>query len=230
MHIWKDGAAGHCDTFAEEKAKRAPVNKASGTKKLDIVHTDVLWSIHQESYEGFRYAFGFLDSYSQYAVMYPMRTRDKVIEKLEQFITDVGSPETLVSDRAQEYKSRGFSEVCRKNGIRKEYSAPYTPQENGKIERVCGTVTRMARCMLETACLPKQLWSHALATSFYVKNRCFHSAHNSTPDEMFFGERPILREMQPFGCRAFVLTEDRKELDSNAQTARFRASSSGNWT
>ena len=139
MHIRKDGEAGHCDTCAEEKAKRAPVNKASGTrakKKLDIVHTDVLGSIHQESYEGFRYAIGFVDSYSRYAVMYPMRTRNEVIEKLELFIADVGSPGTLVSDGAQEYKSRGFNEVCRKNGIRQEYSAPYTPQENGKIERV----------------------------------------------------------------------------------------------
>ena len=80
--------------------------------------------------------------------------------------------------------------------------------------------------MLETAGLPKQLWPYALATSFYVKNRCFHSAHNSTPYEMFFGERPNLSEMQPFGCRAFVLTEDRKKLDSKAQTGIFLGYSS----
>ena len=99
MHIWKDGAAGHCDTCAEKKAKRAPVNKASGTrakKKLDNVHTDVLGSIHQESNEGFRYAIGFIDSYSRYAVVYPMRTRVEVNEKMELFISDVGSPGTLV--------------------------------------------------------------------------------------------------------------------------------------
>ena len=229
MHIRKDGEAGHCDTCAEEKAKRAPVNKASGIrakKKLDLVHTDVLGLIHQESYEGFRYAIGFVDSYSRYVVMYPMRTRDEVIEKLELFIADVGSPGTLVSDGAQEYKPRGFNEVCRKNGIRQEYSAPYTPQENGKIERMWGTVTGMTRCMLETAGLPKQLWPYALATYFCVKNRCFHSAHNSTPYEMFFGERPNLSEMQPFGCRAFVLTEDRRKLDSKAQTGIFPGYSS----
>ena len=72
--------------------------------------------------------------------------------------------------------------------------------------------------MLETAGLPKQLWPHAVATSFYVKNRCFLSAHNSTPYEIFFGERPNLSEMQPFGCRAIVLTEHRKKFDSKAQT------------
>ena len=161
MHIRKDGAAGHCDTCVEAKAKRAPVNKASGTRakmKLDLVHTDVLGPIHQESYEGFRYAIGFFDSYSQYAVMYPMRARDEVFEKLELYIADVGSSGTLVSDGAQEYKSWGFNEVCRKNGIRQEYSVPYDPEENGKIERVWGTVKGMARCMLDTVGLPKQVW------------------------------------------------------------------------
>ena len=131
MRILKEGAAGHCDTCAEEKAKRAPVNKASGTrakKKLDIVHTDVLGSIHQESYHGFRYAIEFIESYSRYAVIYQMPTRDEVNEKLELFIADVGSPGTLVSDWEQEYKSREFNEVCRKKGIPQEYLAPYTPQ------------------------------------------------------------------------------------------------------
>ena len=52
--------------------------------------------------------------------MYPMRTRDEVIEKLELFIADVGSPGTLVSDGAQEYNSQGFNEVCRMIGIRQE--------------------------------------------------------------------------------------------------------------
>ena len=68
MQIRKDGASGHCDACAEEKPKSAPVNKASGTraKKLDLVYTDVLGPIHQESYEGFRSAIGFIDSYSRY--------------------------------------------------------------------------------------------------------------------------------------------------------------------
>ena len=116
--------------------------------------------------------------------------------------------------------------MCRKNGIRQEYSTTYTPHGNGKIERVWGTVTGMARCMLETVGLPKQLWPCALATSFYVKNRCFHSAQNGTPFGMSFGERPNLSEMQPFGCRPFLLTEDRKKLDSKAQTGYFLGYSS----
>ena len=72
MRIREEGAEGNYDTCAAEKAKRAPVNKASDTrakKKLDIVHTDLLGPIHQQSYESFRYAIRFIDSYSRYAVM-----------------------------------------------------------------------------------------------------------------------------------------------------------------
>ena len=85
-----------------------------------------------------------------------MRTRVEVNEKLELYIADVVSPGTLVSDGVQEYKSRGFNYLCRKNGIPQEYSAPLTPQESDKIERVWGTVTGMAGCLLEMAGLPKQ--------------------------------------------------------------------------
>ncbi len=86
MTLVGGAAPGHCDTCSTEKAKRAPVNKKWGTRaaqRLEIVHTDVLGPVHQTSYEGFRYAIGFIDSFSRYAVMYPMRSKEKVLEKLE---------------------------------------------------------------------------------------------------------------------------------------------------
>ena len=52
------------------------------------------------------------------------------------------------------------------------------------------------------------------------------SNRRSTPYEMFFGERPNLSEMQPFECRALVLTEHRKKLDSKIQTGIFLGYSS----
>lgn len=220
MAINRSQPHGHCDSCATEKAKRAPVKKTCSTRaetQLDIVHTDVLGPIQQTSHEGYRYAIGFIDSFSRYAVVYPMRSREEVPEKLEQFFADVGTPKTLVSDGALEYKSKLFSDLCRKNGVRQEFSAPYTPQENGKIERIWGTVTGMSRCMMETAGVSKMMWPYALATAFYLKNRTFHSAHGKTPYEMFFGVKPSVRNLQPFGCQAFVFSETGKKLDSKAK-------------
>ena len=76
-----------------------------------------------------------------------MKTRDEATEKLERFIADIGVPQTVVSDGAGEYIDQDFRRVCRKQKIRLETSAPYTPEENRNRERVWGTITPMAPCM-----------------------------------------------------------------------------------
>ena len=62
-------------------------------------------------------------------------SKDEVNAKLQRFIIDVGTHSTLVSDGALEFKSKQFSDLCTSNGIKQEFSAPYTPDENGKAER-----------------------------------------------------------------------------------------------
>ena len=103
-----------------------------------------------------------------------MKTKDEVTAKLQRFIIDVGRPGTLVSDGALEFKSKQFSDLCTSNGIKQEFSTPYPPEENGKIERAWGTVTGMTRCMMATAGVPKQFWPFALSTAIYLKNRSIH--------------------------------------------------------
>ena len=213
------GSEKNCNICCTEKAS---IPKTWGTRaktKLAIVHTDVLGPIHQESHEGFRYAVGFIDSYSRFGAVYPMKSKDEVTTKLQRFIIDVGRPGTLVSDGALEFKLKQFSDLCTSNGIKQEFSAPYTPEENSKIERARGTVTGMTRCMMATAGVPKQFSPFALSTAIYLKNRSIHSAHGKTPFEMFHGRKPDLSHLHVFGCQPFVLNEVRKKLDNKAREA-----------
>ena len=108
-----------------------------------------------------------------------MKTKDEVTAKLQRFIIDVGRPGTLVSNGALEFKSKQFSDLCTSNGIKQEFSAPYTREENGKIERAWGTVTGMTPCMMATAGDPKQFWPFPLSTAIYLKNRSIHTALGS---------------------------------------------------
>ena len=104
----------NCNICCTEKAKRASIPKTWGTRaktKLAIVHTDVLGPIQQESHEGFRYAVGFIDSYSRSGAVYPMKSKDEVTAKLQRFIIDAGQPGTLVSDGALEFNSSQSSSV-----------------------------------------------------------------------------------------------------------------------
>ena len=137
------------EKFELNKSKKQPVPKDCMTRAketLDIVHTDVLRKISPEAVDGHCYAIGFVDSFSRFSKVYFMKTRDGVLDNFEQFCAYVGKPGTLVSDGGGEYISDEFKRYCRNQGIRFENSAPYTPQENGKIEKTWGISVAMALC------------------------------------------------------------------------------------
>ena len=218
-----EGICGCCET---NKSKRRPVPKDTitrATEVLEIVHTDVLGPIANESPESFKYAIGFVDSFSRFIKVCFMRSRDEVLEKFQQFCSDIGNPRMVVSDGAKEFTSSEFRSFCRKRGIRHETSAPYTPEENGKIERVWGTVVGMTRCMLDNARLGKQYWPYALNYAFYVKNFCLHSAIGMTPYERMYGVKPNIEFLRTFGCTSYIFIEKqfRKKLDKTAEVGVF---------
>ena len=218
IRVTKESKSMTCESCATQKARKVPIPNKWGTRanhKMEVVHTDILGPV-EDTTLGYRYAIGFVDSHSRYGTVYIMKTRDEVVEKMKMYVADIGRPRTLVSDGALEYRSAAFESYLRDCGIRHEFSAPYTPQENGKIERIWGTVVGMSRCMLDNAMMGKKYWPYALRTAFYVKNRCLHAAINMTPFESFFGEKPDISHLRVFGCSAYMLSEHGKKLDAKA--------------
>ena len=215
-----------CEPCVTEKSRRAAISKTVGTradKPLDYVHTDILGPLNEESCEGYRYAIAFVDSFSRYGTVYCIKSRDETFQKFQQFVADVGIPRRLVCDNAKEYKSKALQEFCNSKGVKLEYSAPYTPEDNGKVERKWGTVMGMVRTMLKTAQMPRNMWCYAIQAAFYIKNRCKHSAHNKTPFEVMFNKKPDVSHLRIFGCLcyAYVPKEKRKKLDSKAKAGVF---------
>ena len=148
-----------------------------------------------------------------------MKSKNEFTAKLKRFIIDVRRPGTLDSDGALEFKSKHFSDLCTSNGIKREFSAPYPPEENGKNEQAWGNVTGMTRCMMATAGVPKKFLLFALSTAIYLKNQSVHLAHGKTPFEMFHGSKPDFSHLHVFGSESIVLNEVRKKLVSKAREA-----------
>jgi len=66
----------------------------------------------------------------------------------------------LTSDNGREYVRNKFINFFCKNLFQLQYIVPYTPQENGVVERKYHTLKEMANCML-------QLKGHSL--NFWVE-------------------------------------------------------------
>ena len=67
----------------------------------------------------------------------PYGTRDKnaptSIAFVERFVVDMGVPRAFRTDDGSDYTTRTFTEYYGGLGIRRELTAPYTPQQNGQL-------------------------------------------------------------------------------------------------
>ncbi|XP_010277694.1 PREDICTED: uncharacterized protein LOC104612075 [Nelumbo nucifera] len=71
----------------------------------------------------------------------------------------------LCSDRGGEFTSNEFNVFCEENGIHRELTAPYSPEQNGVVEWKNRTVVEMARSMMKASGVPNQFWAEVVATT-----------------------------------------------------------------
>lgn len=80
--------------------------------------------------------------------------------------------------------SKQFGDFFTKEGIVRQTSILYTPQQNKVSERVNQTIVEMARSMLYAQILSLDLWVEAVVTMVYTCNWCPTSAvQNMTPEQ-----------------------------------------------
>ncbi|XP_021767741.1 uncharacterized protein LOC110732131 [Chenopodium quinoa] len=67
----------------------------------------------------------------------------------------------LRSDHGTEFENSKFDEFCTEYGMDHNFSAPRTPQQNGVVERKNRSLEDMARIMLISSRLPRNIWAEA---------------------------------------------------------------------
>ncbi|GJW47892.1 retrovirus-related pol polyprotein from transposon TNT 1-94 [Tanacetum coccineum] len=94
---------------------------------------------------------------------------------------------------------------CDEKGISQNFSSPYTPEQNGVVERKNRTLTEAARTMLSGSVFSKQYWTEAVATTCYTQNRStIVKRHLKTPYEIFRKRIPNNNFLHVFGCPVYI--------------------------
>ena len=79
------------------------------------------------------------------------------------------------------------------NGIKRHFTAIYSPQQNGVVERKNRTIMSCVRSMLKEKRLPLELWAEAVNKCVYVLNRSFtKSLLDSTSHQKWSGRKPYV--------------------------------------
>ena len=108
----------------------------------------------------------------------------------------------LRSDRGGKYTGLEYREYSLQTGIRQEFAATKTPQQNGISECKWAYLWNMTRCFLVEAGVPN-LWQEAFRTAVYLANRVASTPlGGKTPFSMWHGGTPPrLEHLRTFGAR-----------------------------
>nr|GEW29746.1 retrovirus-related Pol polyprotein from transposon TNT 1-94 [Tanacetum cinerariifolium] len=110
------------------------------------------------------------------------------------------------SDNGTELKNNDLNQLCGMKGIKRDFSVPRTPQQNGIAEKKNKTLIEAARTMLADSLLPITFWTEAVNTACYVQNRVLVTKpQNKTPYDLLLGRTPSIGFMRPFGCPVTIL-------------------------
>jgi transposase InsO family protein len=130
----------------------------------------------------------------------------------------------LRSDRGGEYTSNEFEEFCAKQGMERQLTVAYSPQQNGVAERRNRTICEMARSVLIEKEMLVKFWAEAVSTAVYLQNRCYTtSVMEKTPFEAFTGRKPGVKHLKVFGCLCYthIPSSLRQKWDSKAGKGVF---------
>jgi hypothetical protein len=110
------------------------------------------------------------------------------------------------SDNGMEFKNSQIEGFLEEEGIKHEFSSPYTTQQNGVVERKNRTLLDMARTMLDEYKTPDRFWAEAINTACYSNNRLYlHRILKKISYELFTGKKPNVSYFRVFGRKCFIL-------------------------
>jgi len=208
-----------CEDCIYGKAKKIGFNFAQhDTKeKLEYVHYD-LWGAPTMpmALGNCQYFISFIDDHTRKVCVYFLKTKDEAFEKFVSWISLVENQsgnrvKTLRTDNGLEFCNRMFDGFCEERGIQRHRTCPYTPQQNGVVERMNRTIMERVRSMLCDSRLPKRFWAEATHTAVLLINKTPCSANNfEFPDKRWSGKAPIYSYLRRYGCVTFVQTDDGK--------------------
>lgn len=206
-----------CTDCMVGKQHRDPIPKKStwrASQRLQLIHADICGPITPTSNSKKRYSLCFIDDYSRKAWVYFLTEKSEAFNSFKCF-KNLVEKETglfikcLRTDRGGEFNSEEFNNFCKQNGIKRQLTAAYTPQQNGVAERKNRTVMNMVRSMLSEKKIPKTFWPEAVNWTVYVLNRCpTLVVKNVTPEEAWSGMKPLVAHFRVFGCVAHVHVPD----------------------
>nr|GEV81499.1 ribonuclease H-like domain-containing protein [Tanacetum cinerariifolium] len=161
-----------CKKGKQHKASCKTKSVSSVDQPLFRLHMDLFGPTFVKSLNKKSYCLVITDDYSRFTWVFLLATKDETSPILKTFITGLENQlslkmKVIKSDNRIEFKNNDLNQFCGMKGIKREFSVPRTPQQNGIAERKNKTLIEAARTMLADSLLPIPFWAKAVNTACY---------------------------------------------------------------
>jgi transposase InsO family protein len=166
-------------------------------RPLELLHMDVFSLIDYISIDRSKYCLMIVDDYSRFTWVFFLQEKSQTQETLKRFLRRAQNEfglriKKIRSDNGMEFKNSHIKGFLEEEGIKHEFSSPYTPQQIGVVERKNRTLLDMARTMLDEYKTPDRFWVEAINMAYYSINRLYHHRIlKKTSYELLTGKSPM---------------------------------------
>jgi transposase InsO family protein len=150
----KDRLCSACQAGKKVGAHHPAKNILSSSRPLKLLHMDLFGPIAYIRISGNKYGLVIVDDFFRFTWVFFLQDKSEEKGIVKKFIRRVQNEfelkvKNIRSDNSSEFRNTQVEEFPDEEGIKHELSAPYTPQQNGIIERKNRTLIEAARTMLD---------------------------------------------------------------------------------
>jgi transposase InsO family protein len=213
VHFEKDRVCSACQAGMQVGAHHPHKNIMTMDRPLELLHMDLFGPIAYISIDRSKYCLVIMDDYSRFTWVFFLQEKSQTQETLKGFLRRAQNKfelriKKIRSDNGMEFKNSQIEGFLEDKGIKHEFSYPYTPQQNGVVERKNRTLLGMARTMLDEYKTPDRFWAGAINTACYSINRLYlHRIFKKTSYELLTGKKPNVSYFRVFGIKCFILVK-----------------------
>jgi hypothetical protein len=201
-----------CDSCQLAKSKKLPFPDSTriSTHPLELIHSDV-WTSPILSLGGCKYYVLFIDDFSRFSWLYPLRNKSEVLSCFTKFKTLVeklfSCPiKQLQTNNGGEYTSMAFKHFTDHHGILHRFTCPHTSEQNGISERKHRHITETGMSLLAQSHLAPHYWVDAFLTAVYLINRLPTPVlQHQSPYFKLLHKQPDYSLLKTFGCACYPL-------------------------
>jgi transposase InsO family protein len=219
VHFEKDMICSACQAGKQVGVHHPHKNIMMTDRPLELLHMDLFGPIAYISIGGSKYCLVIVDDYSRFTWVFFLQEKSQTQETLKGFLRRSQNEfelriKKIKSDNGTEFKNSQIEGFLEEEGIKHEFSSPYTPQQNGVVERKNRNLLDMARTMLmstrhQIGFRPRRLTPPATLSTDYIFTESSRRHHmNSSPVK-----GPMFHILESLGVNALLLLKEVENLN-----------------